>query len=302
MKILITGATGFVSQNMIPLLVDRCKDIRILTLNRSLEKAEQLFPADLYANIKHTKADSWDDILMFDPDIVFHLAAYSTASNDKESIEPLISSNITYGIQLLNILGNCPSFKFFLNTGSFAEYRLGATHVNNAYLYSATKTAFRIFLDYYSELHGFKYITAVPYTIYGGKPTIKRLMDYLMESIDSPKPVDMTKGGQILDFIHVNDVASFYIHVINNFKKYLQLRNGEEFFLGTGYGTKIRDVASIIEKITGKKCNINWGGRPYRSRDIMHAVAPVAHNMELTGWHSEVSIYEGIANYINNML
>ena len=105
-----------------------------------------------------------------------------------------------------------------------------------------------------------------------------------------------------LSIKRIGDKNELITHVINNFKKYLQLRNGEEFFLGTGYGTKIRDVASIIEKITGKKCNINWGGRPYRSRDIMHAVAPIAHNMELTGWHSEVSIYEGIANYINNML
>ena len=59
-------------------------------------------------------------------------------------------------------------------------------------------------------------MTAIPYSVYGGKMTVKRLMDYIKESMDSENPVDMTPGEQILDFIHVNDVASFFTHVLKN--------------------------------------------------------------------------------------
>lgn len=298
MKILITGATGFIGQNLIPLLFKQCPNIRILTLDRNVSKAEQLFPSNLYSNVIHTEANNWTAILQFNPDIVFHLAAFSTSSNSSEVIEPLISSNITYGVQLLKALEECPSLKLFINTGSFAEYRLGAGKYNSAYLYTATKTAFRVFLDYYSNLCNFKYITAVPYTVYGGKPTIKRLMDYILESLDSPKPIKMTAGEQILDFIHVNDVASFYIHIVQHIENYLTLNNGENFYLGTGHGYTIREVASIIEKETGKSCNISWGALPYRKRDTMHAIAPIAQNIELTGWHTQITIVEGIKAYI----
>lgn len=302
MKILITGATGFIGQNLIPLLVKQCPNVHILTLDRNVSKAEQLFPSNLYSNVIHTEANNWTAILQFNPEIVFHLAAFSTSSNCSEVIESLISSNITYGVQLLKALEECPSLKLFINTGSFAEYRLGTGKYNSAYLYTATKTAFRVFLDYYSTLCNFKYITAVPYTVYGGKPTIKRLMDYIIESLDSPKPIKMTAGEQILDFIHVNDVVSFYIHIVQHIELYLKLNNGENFYLGTGHGYTIREIASLIEKETGKSCNISWGALPYRKRDTMHAIAPIAQNIELTGWHTQITIVEGIKAYIKNML
>lgn len=142
-------------------------------------------------------------------------------------------------------------------------------------------------------ISGFKYITAVPYSVYGGKMTVKRLMDYIKESMDSPDPVDMTAGEQILDFIHVDDIAGFFAYVLSHTQLFYNLNNnGEEFHLGTGKGTSIRELAAMIEIKYKKKCNINWGGRPYRDRDIMHSVAPIAKNLELIGWRATKSLKE----------
>ena len=257
-----------------------------------------MYPSDTYPCVKHTYADDWKQVKLFNPELVVHLAAFNTSSNDSEVINSLVSTNITYGILLLDALSQCESLKLFINTGSFSEFRWGTSCFKSAYLYAATKTAFRSFLDYYSDLYGFKYITAVPYSIYGGLPTIKRLMDYIIESIDSVEAIDMTKGEQMLDFIHVDDVASFFVHVIQNIDKYQQLQNGEDFHLGTGRCISVRELAFIVEKVTGKHCNINWGGRPYRERDTMYAAAPIAKNLELTGWHADIKIEQGISNYI----
>lgn len=117
-----------------------------------------------------------------------------------------------------------------------------------------------------------------------------------MDAKDSKIPVDMTGGLQILDFIHVDDISSFFFHTIKNIETYMKLSNGEEFHLGTGIGTTLRQVASIIERESGCKLNINWGGRPYRDRDTMYAVAPIMRNVELTGWRAEINIHEGIKN------
>ena len=123
--------------------------------------------------------------------------------------------------------------------------------------------------------------------------TVKRLFDYMAESLDAPTPVDMTKGEQVLDFIHVDDVAGFFAYTVAHADEFLALKqNGAEFHLGTGVGTSIREVASLMEEISGKKCNINWGGRAYRERDIMHAVAPVEKNQ--CGWKASISLRDGI--------
>jgi CDP-paratose synthetase len=207
----------------------------------------------------------------------------------------MIETNITFGTELLSILGDCQSFKLFVNTGSFSEFASGTEQIHDAYLYAATKSAFRVLLEYYSRTKGFNYITATPYSVYGGKPTVKRLMDYLIESINAENPVPMTGGEQILDFIHVNDIVSFFISLLNHPFLFDSLQNGDEFHLGTGKGTSIRQLATMIEDITEKKCNIQWGGRLYRKQDIMYAVAPISNNSSIIDWHATIPLKEGLS-------
>ena len=61
--------------------------------------------------------------------------------------------------------------------------------INNAYLYSATKTAFKQLLKYYSDLNHYKYINIIPYTIYGEKDSQKKLIDYVKDSLESQEPI-----------------------------------------------------------------------------------------------------------------
>jgi CDP-paratose synthetase len=75
---------------------------------------------------------------------------------------------------------------------------------------------------------------------------------------------------------------------------FYNLENGEEFHIGTGKGTTIRELVSIVERVYGKRCNINFGGRPYRERDTMHAVAPIAKNLNLVNWRAKILLEYGI--------
>ena len=296
MRLLLTGITGFVGRNLMPMIVRHCPNIEILTMNEDVEFARQLYP---YKQCSYVGTSDFEEVVRFNPEIVMHWATVTTERNDSEIIRPMLSANIEFGVLLLDALRRCSATRLFVNTGSFAEYRHGVSEINDAYLYAATKSAFRCFCDYYSHISGFKYITVVPYTIYGGIPTVKRLMDYVVESFSAEKPVDMTKGEQILDFVHVNDVSGFYVHVLEHPDLFYKQKNGEEFHLGTGVGTSIRQMVAMFERVKGSKCNINFGGRPYRDMDIMHAVAPIAKNMELVDWKAKISLEEGIRMMIN---
>lgn len=293
MRVLLTGVTGFVGQNLMPMLLKECSDDVFMTMNLDIKEAADKFPFAIYRNFTHVGINDFKSVEEFNPEVTLHLATVTTARNDTEIIAPMVKANIEFGVLLLDSLSQCSSMKLFVNTGSFAEFRYGNGKYDAAYLYTASKTAFRSFVDYYSTLCGFKYITAIPYSVYGGKMTVKRLMDYLKESMEAETPVDMTLGEQVLDFIHVDDIAGFFIHVLKNLDKVLSAPNGTDFHLGTGRGTSIRELAEIIERKYGKKCSIHWGGCPYRERDIMYAVAPIAKNMPLMGWKAKVGINEG---------
>ena len=298
MKVALTGITGFVGMSLMPQLLSLGKDYEFLTLNIDVEEANSKYPTTQYTNFRHVHTTDLEALVEFNPEVVLHLATITTAANNTEIIHPMIAANIEFGVLLLDALQRCDHFKLFVNTGSFAEFRFGPDHFDSAYLYTATKTAFRAFVKYYADLgRGFRYITAIPYSVYGGTMTVKRLFDYMAESLDADTPVDMTAGEQVLDFVHVDDVAGFFAYAVSHAEEFMALpQNGMDFHLGTGVGTSIRDVAKLMESITGKHCNINWGGRPYRERDIMKAVAPVEKNQ--CSWKAKIDIRHGIQSFI----
>lgn len=280
MNVLITGGTGFIGRNLVPLLQENLRIEEIFLLVRNKEKAEFLFKKKkikiitLEENIENIRVDK-----------VIHLAAYLTSTDTKENIEKLIDSNLRFGTLVLDYIKN-KEIEEFINFGTFAEYQFGR-ELDSAYLYSATKTAYRSILDYYSKTYNFKYYNVIPYTVYGGKDTQKKVIDYIKDSFE--KEIDMTLGEQILDFIHVEDVCDFIIKLL--FHK-TEIPNKEEFFLGTGRGISIRELVKIMESKYNKRCNINWGKLEYRSNDIMYAVAPISNNLKYLNWKSSIRLGE----------
>ena len=119
MKIVITGATGFIGQNFIPMLVNNEPTVEILTISRSVEKAQKMFPQP---QCRHISVDEMAEIVDFKPDMVFHLATLSTSRNDWEIIEPMMEANITFGVKLLHYVSQCTDLKLFVNIGTFAQY------------------------------------------------------------------------------------------------------------------------------------------------------------------------------------
>lgn len=294
MKILITGATGFVGKNLTVKCMNESFNCTIIT--RDTKKSNDLFGNSVTHIFFDENIISYkSEIKKFNPKVIVHLASYLTASDNYENMIKLIEANIKFTCFILDSLKNS-NVKYFINTGSFSEYFHGDDKLDPTYLYSATKTASRILIDYYSKVIGFKYFTIIPYTIYGPGDSSKKIIDIIYDSLESPIPIDLTKGKQVLDFIHVDDVADFYIMILKNIQK---IQNYSVFHLGSGKGTSIINLAKLIEKISGKTTNINWGGKEYRKRDIMYAIAPISNLNRDFNWKPKISIEEGIAEYLS---
>lgn len=289
MKILITGATGFVGKTLIPYLFDRgITDIAILV--RDKEKALNLFPL-IPVTIFEIDNDMRDNIISYSPDVVLHMAALFNTRDDADTAKKIIDSNIVFGTLLLEAISKT-SCQYFINIGTFTEYLYGAGEFFPNNLYSASKTAFRSIVHYYQTVNNFKWINVIVYSPYGRKNDQKKVVDYLIEAMYSPIPINFSLGNQILDFIHVDDIADFFytlimeIHTIKD--SYTQLH------LGTGKGFSIREVSLIMEKVFSKKINANWGGLTYRSTDVMFSVAPINKNLKIINWKAKLDIEQGL--------
>lgn len=294
-KILITGSTGFVGKHLVEKLFKEGHTILEITRNKT--KSSELF-GDMTSKIEVNDINFNNKIIEFNPSIVVHLASYLTSSDKWDDVKKLIESNILFLSKLLNTVSKL-NLDLFINTGTFAEYFKGDDDFNPAYFYAATKTASRSILNYYANAYNFKQSTVVPYTIYGGNDSSKKIIDLIFESTKTEKKLELSPGEQILDFIHIDDVTSFYQHLIKHKK---EIPNKTNFKLGTGIGHNLQQVSSIIESVTNKKTNINWGGKEYRQSDVMYAVADLHEIKDKLTWNPKISITEGIKKTINNKI
>lgn len=293
MNVLVTGSTGFVGRHLVAQLI--LKKYKILELTRSINASTRLYGNNTQKFLIDDNQEALTRAIEeFKPDVIIHLASFLTSLDDYNSLNKLVDSNISFFCRLLDASKNS-NLKLFVNTGTFAEYYNGDTNFDPAYLYAATKTASRSFLDYYSKVYNFKQATVVPYTIYGGKDTQKKIIDIIYESTTSKTPIDLSPGEQVLDFIHIDDVTDFYIVLIKNIELLSKKMN---FQLGSGVGHTLKQVARIIEDNSKRKTNINWGGKNYRPSDVMYAVADLISINNFIDWYPNILLKDGIERYI----
>ncbi len=290
MRLLITGATGFVGKTTVPHLAERGFD-DICLLVRNETKARELF-GSLGCRVISTSFEGWREaVVEYSPDAVLHLAAFYSGRDDAATAATLIESNVLFTTLLLEAVSHT-SCKAFINIGTFTEFLYGAGEYRPNNLYSATKTAERPIIGYFQSVGGWRWINTVVYSPYGRRNDSKKVMDYLVDAVGSPEPVAFSGGEQVLDFIHVDDMADFFATLLSNLDR---LPMYQQFHLGTGRGVSLREAARVMELVFGKKVNARWGVLPYRKNDPMFAVAPMAANIELLDWRARISLEEGLA-------
>lgn len=298
MKILITGGTGYVGETLIPYLFSSgFTDISLLV--RNIDKATAMFK-DYSISYISTEDKNWeDDVIKYSPDIVLHMATMFTGKCDAESAKEIVNSNILFTTLLLEAISHT-GCSHFINIGTFTEFLYGDGKFFANNLYSASKTAVRPIIQYYQTQSKWKWTNVIVYSPYGKKNKSKKVLDYLLDALDSPTPVKFSGGEQILDFIHVDDMADFFVTLFTKILNNEWNNDFIELHLGSGKGYSIKEIAKIMEEVSGKKVNAIWGALPYRKFDTMHAVAPIGKNIEVLQWRCKIDINEGITNFVIN--
>lgn len=288
MNILITGGTGYIGTTLVPYIMERgFSDVCLLVRNQS--KAQDIY-GDSVQYITTEETDWREQLIAYNPDVVLHLAGLLNSKHDADSVEPLVRSNVLFTTQLLEAVSHTEC-QYFVNVGSCWEYRDGGTNPNPNTLYAATKLAVHPIMTFYQSLSKWKWVNVVVYSAYGKRNTPKKIFELIYDALDAPTPHPFTEGNQILDFIHVEDIADFFYTLMT--KLDVIKENYTQFHLGTGEGHSLREVASILEDLTGKKVNADWGALPYRPHEVMKSIAPIDENVRLLNWKATKSIQDG---------
>lgn len=224
-------------------------------------------------------------------DAVIHTATCYGKNN--ECIREIIEANLIFPLQLLE-LAICYKTKLFINTDTFSNSSL-SSHLMN---YNLSKKSFLDWGKAISTKKKVNFINVKLEHLYGPfDDKSKKFVPYIINScLENVPEILLTHGEQKRDFIYVDDAVSAYLTLLQ--KGISKSTNFfEEYELGTGKATSIREFVELAHKITKSKTVLMFGSLPYQDGEIMFSKANI-ETLTSLGWSSKIKLSDGIKKII----
>lgn len=285
MRALLTGATGFIGSHLARRLIARGDIVHALV--RPDSDIAALDPAIGIHRSDGAIGSLCDSLAHVAPDVVFHLASRFQDRHKPDDVAELIQSNIGFGAALAEAMLHADCRRL-INTGTAWQHFDGAGYAPVC-LYAATKQAFEDVLRYYVDVGGLHVITLKLFDTYGPGDRRAKLLSRFARMARDGDTLDMSPGEQRVDLVHVDDVADAFVIAA---ERLLAGQTGmANYAVSSGAPIGLRDLAGAFEIATGQTLSINWGGRPYRPREIMQ---PWSGGASLPGWSPRIALNDGL--------
>jgi nucleoside-diphosphate-sugar epimerase len=288
MRVLVTGATGFIGRSLIPRLLDSA-EVTLLLLEefgggtplpsplRELRPRFDVAYADLRQYQTTVRA-----VRQAGAEAVLHLAA-AGVSDPFLPVNTALSHNVT---GTLNLLRAC-----FEAAGGVGRLVVARTpgEVTAMNVYAASKAAAWSFCEMYARTAGWPITGGMIFQAYGlGQPS-RLLLPAALEAARAGQDFPMTAGTQRKDWIFIDDVVDGLLAALR-----ADLPAGTTVELGTGLSTSVRDVVERLYAVVGRGGRPLPGMLPTRPGEEPIQIADAERTAALIGWRAAVSLDEGL--------
>ena len=329
MKILVTGAAGFIGYHTCLKLVkqghevygidnindyynpklkfDRLKDLGLdesQTKHFKNKVQSSKFNSLLFSRIDLEDNQTIDSLFEKEQfEVVCNLAAQAGVRYSIKNPKAYIDSNI---LGFLNILEGCRNYKVkhlvYASSSSVYgenkkvpfETRDNVDHPIS--LYAATKKSNELMAHTYGHLYDFKTTGLRFFTVYGpwGRPDMAYYL--FAEAISNNKPIKIFNNGDMKrDFTYIDDVVSGLIKII---EKNISSREHYKIYnLGNNKTESLKDFIAIIEEVIGKKAIKEM--YPMQQGDVYKTYADINKSTKDFNYSPSTDIASGIKNFIN---
>lgn len=304
--ILITGGSGFIGSHLIEELLKK-NDYKIIVLSRSEFNNDRLIPFS--KKIEQIFIDKTPLEKVFKSqkiDAILHLATMYVKNHQKsEEVEAMIDANVRFPAVLCDLASRY-GVKFFVNSGSFFEYDLNkkkkikeSDRLSPYNFYSATKRSVSEILKYYAESSDMKVVDFRLFAPFGENDN-EKLIQLLIKSLLNNNELDFSGGEQRWNYTYVKDIVKAYIlateHMEEIKSNYLPINVGYDKV------TSIRNIARILENISGKKLKIKWGAKPYIENEIFYVNCDNSRLKDILHWEPDFDLKSGLKRTFNYYL
>lgn len=285
MKIVVTGATGYIGQHIIKQLISEGNSVAAVVRSTSLSLPDSV------VQFVDTGDDSQlvNDFSKFGCEILVHCAAAQMLHQSVENSAELVSTNIGFGARMLAI-SHAASVRGFVAAGTFSTHADGTSNYAPQTLYAATKEAFTSLASHYRRNTSMPVVVLELSDTYGPKDPRPKFLNLVHQAAVDGTTLEASPGLQILHPIHVGDVARAFIHSAH------MLLDGQNLELTYSVhgdeAVTLQELVALYEYAHDCEVNVVWGARKYRDGEIMNPYT----GTRLPGWVPQVSLSEGLKN------
>lgn len=301
MRILLTGATGFIGHSLYPELVKRGHDVHRLLRYRAgrfdFYGDERVYFADLRDRDAVRKA-----VLKVRPELLIHLAAFSAVSYSFQNSEEVSLVNYQGTQALADAMVEAGSGCFVHAStsevyGSASRFPITEDERLSAMSpYAASKIAAEEYLRVMRKTRGLPVAILRPFNSYGralvdnrhfvAERAITQALTDGVISLHDPRP--------LRDFLFRDDHVAAYLCLVDQFPKGM----GEAINICTGTCWSISEmadsVATVVSILVHRKIEVNFLQQPDRPLDIDRLQGDNTKARELLGWRPEFELYGGL--------
>ena len=288
MKIVLTGASGFLGSHLARRFVDDGHTVVVgVRGSTSLDRV-----GDFLDRMELVDLDQRGIGGLFEgsppPHAVVHTAT-RYGRTEKEASE-VYESNVLFPMELVKQAAD-NKVRNFINTDTFYPRNYGPL-----YAYASSKGQFSQWGRAQVKNRGGRFINLRLQHLYGPDDREDKFIPFLIESCLKRVPeIPLTEGTQKRDFIYISDAVQAYVEMLENLdvlpEGYLH------FDIGTGTSVSVRHLAEKIRAATRSDSVLLFGDLPLQEGELMDSKANTANLREM-GWEPLVSLDEGIARTI----
>lgn len=312
MRVLVTGAAGFIGMHVSKQLLERGDEVFGLdNLNDYYDPAlkhGRLSQLTGYSNFTFDKADLADSAHLesifkkFKPQRVINLAAQAGVRYSLENPAAYVQSNL---VGFANILECCRQHEIehLVYASSSSVYGANAKIPfstedrtdNPVSFYAATKKANEVMAHSYSHLYGLPTTGLRYFTVYGswGRPDMAPWL--FTEAMLKGEPIKVFNNGRCSrDFTHVSDIANGTIALMDS--EFLDPANPCEVHnIGNQSPVELEEFIDLLQQKLGVKADKTY--QPAQPGDVERTFAETTNLTKRTGYRVKTSLSDGLEEW-----